>query len=203
MTAVAAAGDGKPVKCVSQRAVTDDLLQLRCRVRVLFCLLLGVILVTSAAFWMCFSELRKLRGDFEGKIVQRGTAEFADLDGLYNAVRSRMELKDAELVLDPIATDDEEQEIDDGDIKENIPAEEEDLIRVRRRAGNSSPRQRDVAFRASSHRGRRPRKVKHHRPTFYSPNMDGGGGGSGANPADWVWLTSYSRIPVSVLQRER
>ena len=137
-------------------------------VRILYLLTVITILGVSIATWTCLAEVQKLRREFHGQIVHRGVAEFDDT-ALKDTFTDRQLIQEEQ--------QEEEEPKEDEDVRR--VREEEQLLRVKRRA----PR----------HEHGEEKK----RPSFYyTPQRDMGREGSGM-PEDWVWLTSYSRIPVS------
>lgn len=149
-------------------------------VKILYSCLLFITAGTTCGLWLCFTEVYNLRRDFDHEILHSDRAvEFGNLGQHVYAE------EDNNSHAQGWSEGDRRIREEDGDMEEDDDSEssrvggqigdsEDQLIRVKRRAG-------------------RRRKLKEG-PTFLN-SRHWGKEGSGA-PEDWVWLTSYSRIPV-------
>ena len=151
-----------------------------------------VVLVTAATgfgLWMCFTEFSNVRKEIDNGFMHRGAVEFGNVEHVYGSEERRgpSGRKAGGGGRGDGAGPGGEAEEDGpaGGLAAGLPShtspadspkagEEDELIRVKRRAG---------------------RRRQTNPGTFLTSkawNKEGS-----ATPEDWVWLTSYSRIPVS------
>ena len=166
-------------------------------VRILYSCLLLLTAGTGCALWLSFSEIYTLRRDFEHEILHGDRAvEFANL---YNEEEPRggstmgggaggsgtggTSRRGGQYTQShPEEEEEEDEEGVESVMRDGGTQEEDQLIRVKRGAGGGGGR------------GGRRRKFRDGPAAYPSPKLwekEGSGG-----PNDWVWLTSYSRIPV-------
>lgn len=150
-------------------------------VKILHGCLLFVIAGTICGFWICLSELQNLRRDLDAEIAKRAMVEFNAPEGFMenrNGQNSNRKHDNSTPYTREIIFGLHEEELYPEEGEHALPeaeGEEEQLLRVKRRANRRSNR----------------------RNAHYKEGGSGTQGGAGA-PEDWVWLTSYSRIPVSI-----
>ncbi len=171
----------------------------RCRtwlhLRILYSLVTLLALTSVCSLWLCFRELGHLRRDFEGKIVTRGVADFigrpakgkvlqfhTKKDGTADSADSSQSINYG----DSYDYDSLDTESVDTVSEFNYSESEEQLLRVKRRA-TRAVQPPSLIFDSDS-----PAELSGEGPIEGSPGDDGKGGEDGS-----VWITSYSRIPVS------
>ncbi|KAK2144315.1 hypothetical protein LSH36_768g00022 [Paralvinella palmiformis] len=179
-------------------------------IKVLYGLWLVLFVAGSLTSWQCLERISRLRADFEGEILPSGVVEFAEPrryrgNGEWDVIAGEQdgEGDDDDNVTSyadrPIGVERSEDEAtpdgsptgrDSYEVFEGQGEGHEELIRVKRKAPDSSRRRK--------RKRDKPRENGHY---FYGDNppmnQDGSEGSGVGSMDDWVWLTSYSRIPVS------
>ena len=151
-------------------------------VRLLYACWIVTSVSCAYAIWLSFDQMSKMRLELENELsmYQRRVVEFnVHSDPWTNRVHAQP--RTATTTTSSYAT------------PVVIPSDDdvgEDFVRVRRNA--DKPRKKARKHRTRAADVSRP-------PTFfYGGRSTGENEGSGNTPEDWVWLTSYSRIPVSI-----
>ena len=158
---------------VVSTATSNDLKtssSVQCHIRILYCLWLLLACVVGASIWLGHFQIQRLKEELrhEIHIQSRSFVEF------------NPELRHGDLEYSsPPSVLDEEDVDEEGESELSKSAEQEEFLRVKRRA------------RRHGHQQKIPQKDEQ---PIYLHQKEGSG-----LPEDWVWLTSYSRIPVSLL----
>ncbi len=144
-------------------------------IKLLYVLLTILTAGSVCAIFKCFIEIHNLRQDLDATLLSNRAVEFANLEDIL-AERKLKYQADFDSENDSTEANDGKAESETPDFEGNIENNEDQLIRVRKKRHASFYRTAD-----SRRHGR-----------------DAATPGSGSNgPDDWVWLSSYSRIPVS------
>ena len=148
----------------------------RMHIRVLYTSLLVIVTGTLLGFWTCFSELQRLRKDLNAEIAKRAIVEFSKQKGYTVPLQTSYGVYQRSHRSQVLFTF---KENSSPSSKDSLPFEQsEDPLEHEDTQGGE-----DQLLRVK----RDAQKLN----VFYKE-------GSGI-PDDYVWLTSYARIPVSTL----